>query len=64
MVRISVEMKSARVGNEDNVPMSPPSMVHDHMGGAQEKGEDEEKRSRAHRKQILGQQRSEVKRRP
>jgi hypothetical protein len=61
MVRIRVEMKSTHMGNEDNVPMPPTHMVHDYMGGAQEKGKDEEENSRAHREQILSQQRSEVK---
>jgi hypothetical protein len=47
MVRISVEMKSAGMGNEDHVAMSPPTVVHDDMGGAHEKGEDEQEISRA-----------------
>jgi hypothetical protein len=48
-VRISVEMESARMGEEGTVAMSPPTVVDDDVGGAHEKRQDEQEMSHAHR---------------
>jgi hypothetical protein len=52
------------MGDEGRTAVSAAAVVNDDVGGGQEKGKNEEENSRPHRKQILGQQRLEVKRSP